>query len=101
MRGELIGGNGVDSRVYMALDAVSGQIMAVKQKEIPKADLSSFQRMYRWQTKPSDLSLRLSNLKANFSGYLTIRISSNIRNRYNREHVGVLTVSFHVRTFPS
>ncbi|KNZ79735.1 MAP kinase kinase kinase mkh1 [Termitomyces sp. J132] len=41
VRGELIGGNGVDSRVYMALDPVGGQIMAVKQKEFPKADLSS------------------------------------------------------------
>ncbi|KAG6902946.1 hypothetical protein C0995_009338 [Termitomyces sp. Mi166 len=41
VRGELIGGNGVDSHVYMALD-VDGQIMAVKQKEIPKGpDLPS------------------------------------------------------------
>ncbi|KAG6843949.1 hypothetical protein H0H87_011455 [Tephrocybe sp. NHM501043] len=35
VRGELIGGNGSDSRVYLALDS-SQRIIAVKQKDIPK-----------------------------------------------------------------
>ncbi|KAG6908469.1 hypothetical protein DXG01_004472 [Tephrocybe rancida] len=43
LRGELIGGNGTDSHVYMALDR-GGQIMAVKQKEIPRGPASPLGR---------------------------------------------------------
>ncbi|KAG6867625.1 hypothetical protein C0993_000398 [Termitomyces sp. T159_Od127] len=55
VRGELIGGNGVDSRVYMALNPVSGQIMALKQKEIPNFHPNSTRRSLADHAKRSFL----------------------------------------------